>query len=188
MTNRRLVESEPVQQRTMMVLMHTADFPEPVLPAIRTWGMSAKVGDDRLPVRPCPARGGMRTLVPSHSGDSNRSRVTLGLHRIRHLDADRGFSGTGAENVNPRSAFRAAVMLLERGDDLLQFHARGGMQFVSDGGLARDVTRRNLDSKLGERLDHGRRIRHQLLLRFGGTHRVIEGNEARSKDETGGFQ
>ena len=66
-----------------MVLMHT-DFPEPVLPAIRTWGMSARSAMTGCPYTSCPREWNAGLGSQPLRGFKQVPHDDLGLHRIRH--------------------------------------------------------------------------------------------------------
>ena len=104
-------------------------------------------------------------ILAQHDRDSRLGvEPVLGLHQLAEdhflfaavgdLDADGILAGNRREDVDALGAGGAGDVPLQA-HNLVHAHALGGINFVArDGGAARDVSRRDGDPKLRQRLDH----------------------------------
>ena len=151
-----------------MALMQT-DFPDPVLR--RPVGVASRqVGHDGVAIYVFAKRQRHFGFVVRHSSDSANRADHLGFHQVRtRLPLElRREPGPECD-----SAFSAAAILLLSAVIFSSFTPGAGQFVPSDGRSLGDISQRDFNIELGQRLLHQARIGHEFLFRLGRLHHRV---------------
>jgi hypothetical protein len=128
-----------------MVLIAT-DLPDPVVPAIKRWGILARLATMGSPPMSLPRASGSRRLLSPKSRAARISRsTTFSRVRVRQFDADHAAARHGGHARRQRR--HATRDVVGQTDHAAGLQARGGFQFVHGDDRAGADARRSRPSR-----------------------------------------